>query len=386
MQTVRISEGETSLFVPVLPEGLPPSQAPVFYNPHMELNRDISIAAIAVFSRHLAEERDMELSDINYIDTMSASGIRGLRISNEVGISSVLNDWNKDACGLIKRNIELEGLEDLAKVSCRNANALLHEEYFHIVDLDPFGTPAPFLDSASSSAVFMLAITATDTAPLCGAHLRSGMRKYAAIPLNNEYHSEMGLRILLGKAAREVAKHEKGMQPLLSHATRHYVRTYLKLKKGATAANKSIDQLGFVIHCPDCGHRHVIPGLAVSLPDHCGLCGSSVQIAGPLWLGPLHDGDFCEEVLQELDKRPLGSRERAKKILTFCKEELEVPFFYDQHVICKKMGLSAPAMDVFIDKLSESGFKVSRTHFSGTSFKTDANIMQIKDVLHSFFI
>jgi tRNA (guanine26-N2/guanine27-N2)-dimethyltransferase len=209
------------------------------------------------------------------------------------------------------------------------------------------------------------------------------MRKYAAIPLNNEYHSEMGLRILLGKAARDLAGHEKGMQPLLSHATRHYVRTYLKLKKGATAANKSIDQLGFVIHCPDCGHRQVRYGLAVSLPDNCNLCGSSVQIAGPLWLGPLHNKEFCDEVLREMDRLPLGTRERAKKILTLCKEELDIPFFYDQHLICKKMVLSAPAMDVFITKLKESGFKVSRTHFSGTSFKTDASIVQIKDVLRS---
>ncbi len=93
---------------------------------------------------------------------------------------------------------------------------LLHEQKFHIVDIDPFGTPSPFLDAASASVWNMLSVTATDTAPLCGAHMKAGIRKYAAVPLNTEYHSEMGgLRVLLGACARELAKHEKGMLPLL---------------------------------------------------------------------------------------------------------------------------------------------------------------------------
>ena len=115
----------------------------------------------------------------------------------------------------------------------------------------PFGTPSPFLDAASSSVHSMLSVTATDTAPLCGAHLNSGIRKYAAVPLNTEYHSEMGLRILLGACARELAKHEKGMLPLLSHVTRHYVRTYLEIIPGAKQADRTLRSMGFSIHCPD---------------------------------------------------------------------------------------------------------------------------------------
>ena len=77
---------------------------------------------------------------------------------------------------------------------------------FNIVDLDPFGSPAPYLDAATRSVVHLLEVTATDTAPLCGAHFNSGMRKYAAVPLNNEFHSEMGVRILLGKARKGACK------------------------------------------------------------------------------------------------------------------------------------------------------------------------------------
>ncbi|MGM0771552.1 MAG: tRNA (guanine(10)-N(2))-dimethyltransferase, partial [Halobacteriota archaeon] len=46
MKSKKVTEGTTTVLVPVPPEGVsfPPSEAPVFYNPHMELNRDISVA------------------------------------------------------------------------------------------------------------------------------------------------------------------------------------------------------------------------------------------------------------------------------------------------------------------------------------------------------
>ena len=385
MDTTEITEGTTTVAVPVPPEGVnfPPSQTPVFYNPHMELNRDISVAATSAFAKRLAALRQISLPDITYVDTMAASGIRGLRIAREVGVSTTLNDWSQDAYDLIGRNIKRNDLSGSATASCKNANVLLHEEYFNIVDLDPFGTPAPYLDAAARSAVHLLEVTATDTAPLCGAHLNSGIRKYAAVPLNNEYHSEMGVRILLGKVARELAKHDKAMIPLLSHATRHYVRAYLQIKRGAKHADKTLKKMGFISHCPICGHREIIFGIAVPISDRCSLCENSTFIAGPLWLGQLHEIEFCEEVLKEIEKRSLNTAEKAKKIVTACSHELDIPTFYDQHLICKDLGLSASTMDEFIGKIENKGFEVSRTHFSGTSFKTNANISQIKRIFSS---
>ena len=383
MLSTKVTEGSTTVSVPVPPEGVsfPPSEAPVFYNPHMELNRDISVAATSACAKRILLKKDIELKDITYVDAMSASGIRGLRIANEVCITSILNDWSNDAYELILENIEITGVSDIAEATCKNANVLMHERRFNIVDLDPFGSPVPYLDAAARSAVHFLEVTATDTAPLCGAHFNSGMRKYAAVPLNNEFHSEMGVRILLGKIARELAKHDKGMVPLLSHATRHYVRTYLQVKKGAKQADKALKELGFLSHCEHCGHREVSHGMAISISDHCSSCGNEVYIAGPLWLGPLHEPQYCDEVLLEMESRPLGTKEQAKKLILACRDELDIPFFYDQHVICKMIGVSAPAMDLFITALKETGANVSRTHFTGTSFKTDAEIDTIKDVL-----
>ncbi|WP_440953798.1 tRNA (guanine(10)-N(2))-dimethyltransferase [Methanococcoides sp. FTZ1] len=385
MKSTKVTEGTTTVLVPVPPEGVsfPPSEAPVFYNTHMELNRDISVAATLAYARRLSSQKDIAISDISYVDTMSASGIRGLRIANEVGVSVTLNDWSDEAFELILENIQLTGLSETTEATCKNANVLMHERRFNIVDLDPFGSPAPYLDAATRSVVHLLEVTATDTAPLCGAHLNSGMRKYAAVPLNNEFHSEMGVRILLGKVARELAKHDKGMMPLLSHATRHYVRSYLQVKKGAKQADSTLRELGFLTHCEKCGQRRFFNGLAAVIDDKCPSCESSMQVAGPLWLGKLHEGKFCDEVLSEMGSLELGKKDQAEKIIVACRDELDTPFFYDQHVMCKMIGVSAPPMDTFIEALRGTGASVSRTHFSGTSFKTDAVLETINDVLRS---
>lgn len=389
MNTKTIIEGTTKVLVPIPPDDVsfPPSAAPVFYNPEMELNRDINVAATAAFVNRLIlklqSQRDIQPIDVTYVDALSASGIRGIRVANEVGISAVLNDWNEDSYNLIVKNIELNDLSETTTAAHKDANVLLHEKRFNIVDLDPFGTPAPFLDAAARSAVHLLEVTATDTAPLCGAHLNSGIRKYAAVPLNNEYHSEMGVRILLGKIARELAKHEKSMTPLLSHATRHYIRTYVQVQKGAKRTDETLKEMGFISNCPNCGSRKPVFGLAVHIEKECPICGTTTEIAGPLWFGQLHEVKFCDDVLFELEKRPLKTKAKAMKIITLCRNELNIPMFYDQHVICKRLGISASTIDSLISTLCENGYEASRTHFDGISFKTNAGITDIERIMLS---
>lgn len=383
MKCKTIVEGTTKVLVPVPPQdaNFPPSAAAVFYNPEMELNRDINVAATAAFVERLVPGKKIPGEEVHYLDAFSASGIRGLRIAGEVGIQAALNDWSLDAVELIRENIRINGLEEKTQVTRKSANVLLHEKKFHIVDIDPFGTPAPFLDAASASVQHLLSVTATDTAPLCGAHLNSGIRKYAAVPLNTEYHSEMGLRVLLGACARELAKHEKGMLPLLSHVTRHYVRTYLGIVPGAKQADKTLRSMGFSVHCQNCGFRAPVYGLAVHIGQECPVCGSHTQVAGPLWLGPFRDPDFCNETISKLEEHPLNTKEKAKKLITLCRDELDIPMFYDQHVLCKALGVSATGIEALLEGIRANGFEASRTHFSGTSFRTDAPIDRIKDII-----
>ena len=382
-----IKEGTTEVYVPAGEnEDIPLASASVFYNSEMELNRDINVAVTSVYVKKLAARKNFEKSQITYADAFSASGIRGLRVAKEVGISVVLNDWKEEAASLIQKNISHNHLEETVSSSCQNANSLLYKQKFAVVDIDPFGTPSPFLDAAVSSATFMLGVTATDTAPLCGAHLKSGMRKYSAVPLNNEFHSEMGLRILIGSIVREAAKYEKGINVLFSHATRHYVRVYAEILHGAKNADKTLSEVGFAAWCPVCGNVETKNGLAVFMNEVCPHCSetetvSKRKISGPLWLGVLKDISFCDEVLSELNSLILNKKTEATKLLTVCRNEADLPFFYDQHMLCESLKISAPPIEPFLEKLRGAGYIATRTHFSGTSFKTDAPLSLIFKVL-----
>ena len=382
MKTQIISEGNISINVPLSDDtsNFLPSSAAVFYNPQTELNRDITTAVVSAFISY----KELDPCSLLYADIMSATGIRGIRIATEVGLKCHMNDWSLAAYQLMQDNLRVNNLQAQCSVSHQNANTLMHQESFDIVDLDPFGSPAPYLDSSARCVRKLLCITATDTAPLCGAHLASGIRKYSAYPLNTEYHKEMGARILLGAAVRALALHDKGVKVLLTHATRHYVRSYLEIIQGASVADKTIEKMGYISHCFNCGFRQWHFGLVPGLEQECPNCHGPLNFAGPLWLGSIQDPGFCQVVLDQLDDRRPGKWKQAVKIVAFCQEEIDIPTYYDQHWLCKKQKISPGPIDELVSVLKKEGFASSRTHFSGTGFKTNASIVEIKKVLHRF--
>ncbi|AFD00661.1 N(2),N(2)-dimethylguanosine tRNA methyltransferase [Methanocella conradii HZ254] len=339
----------------------------VFYNPRMEMNRDITVACLEALP---------EVS--TYVDAMGASGIRGIRVKKEVSrdVEVTINDWDATACELIKRNALSNGVK--VSVSNCGANTLLSSTQFDFVDIDPFGTPAPYINSTCWASKRAMGITATDTAPLCGAHLKSGIRTYAAYPLKTEYYAEMGLRVLLGKVAREEAKYDRALKPLLCHATEHYIRLYLGVEHGRAAADRMMKEMGFIVHCFKCKNRFEAKGLAPLALDTCPVCGAKVGIGGPVWLGATKDKAFVEKVIGVLEKGRFNKKGPAIKMLSIIKDELDMPTFYDQHAICRDLKATPSDISTLIRALNDLGYSASRTHYLGVGFKTDAPINIIK--------
>lgn len=342
----------------------------VFYNPRMEMNRDITVAVIE------------SLPEVTtYVDAMAASGIRGIRIKKEVSrdLDVTINDWDAPAHELIKENVALNGVS--ANVTNRGANTLLSSTQYDFVDIDPFGTPSPYIDAVCRASKRAMGVTATDTAPLCGAHLKAGIRTYGAYPVKTDYYSEMGLRILMGKVVREQAKYDRAVRPLLCHATQHYIRLYLSVEHGVAYADKMMQQMGFLAHCFACKDRFALHGLAVQAPEKCPVCGSKMKLAGPLWLGPTKDDTFVEKVIGVLERGQFNKKEHATRMLRLIRNEAEVPFFYDHHVLCRELKATPSHIEVLLDALEAEGYKASRTHFSGVGFKTDAPLNAIKGLI-----
>jgi len=371
---MQITEGGVTVTVPEARDGAGEGSGEgVFFNPTMELNRDLTVAVLRAFG-----EREPRTG--TYLDAMAASGVRGVRAAAE-GFDATCADVDADAVALAAENFEANGLADRGRAVQHDANALMHEEYFDVIDVDPFGTPMPFADAAFAGARDLVCVTATDTAPLCGAHFESGVRKYDTVPRNTDYHPEMGLRVLVSALVRTAARRDVAAVPILSHVTRHYARTYLELDHRATRADAALENLGYVYHCEDCLERDAERGRLADPPDsgECPHCGSDRYLtAGPLWLGSVTDSEFARAVGEEVTD-DMGEAKRARRLLDTLAGELDTPTHYDQHRLCKFWGVPANAMDEFVADLRAAGYDASPAHYSGTAFKTEASVAETRE-------
>ncbi len=365
MEFVEVNEGIAKILVPRAERIY---DAPVFYNPVMALNRDVSVLVARV------------LKPKKVLDALSATGVRGIRYALETPAGDIwLNDISGEAFNLILRNLRLnfgnaerevgngravlEG-EKRIVINLGDANRLMAEKfrYFDLVDLDPFGSPVEFLDTALRSVKRrgVLAATATDTGVLCGAYRNACLRKYLAEPIRGELCHEAGLRILIGTVVRYAAKYDLGVDVLLAYYRDHYFRVFLRLKSGARKADRSLSRLGYLWQEGN-GRFHY---KRTFLPERTGA-------AGPMWLGPLKDGNFFESLWNEL-KAFQPAHRKTRPFLELLAKELDVPFFYDTHGLARRNGLEVKKVSTIIERLNGRGYSASRTHFSPTAIKTDA--------------
>lgn len=309
----------------------------VFYNPVMKANRDISIAILNAWDK----------DHLQIADPFAASGIRSIRFLKELPTEKiktiVMNDYSEKAIEYIKENLSLnfpqKSLMNAVNVEifCTEASLfLLKSNGFNYIDIDPFGTPVPFLDAACKrlSRDGILAVTATDTSALAGVFPDACRRKYGAIPLHGPIMHEVGLRILIKKCQEIGAQYEKALTPIFSYAKDHYYRIFFQAEKGRTKADRILRQHGMM------------------------------DGAGPLWLGRLWDEEF-------LKKMKTGQQE-TKKFLDIIKKEAMIPAigFYDIHAICKKNHLEIPKYEPLLAAIEKKGYAVARTHFSLNGIRT----------------
>lgn len=359
------------------------SRAPVFYNPRMKLNRDVAVLALQVYQRRLGRR-------LVVCEPMCGTGVRGIRLAREVeGVERiVMGDLNPLAARLASYNVEFNALSDRVVVRNLDVNLLLalHSgpgRRFDYIDLDPFGSPVYYLDSAVRAlrSGGLLAVTATDMAPLCGVHPRACLRKYGGSPLHSEYCHEVALRLLIGALASIAARHEKAVEIAFSHSTDHYVRAYAVLEHGSQGASRSLEEMGYILHCPRCLNRRTAHRIRDIGDGVCDECGGPMAVAGPLWLGPLSEASFCEEMIEEAERRGLR-RGRLMRLLRLIRSEAGYPpTFFDVDKVAELLGLPSLPTDGLIRVLRREGYRASRTHFHPRGVKTDAPVGAVKEAL-----
>jgi len=393
-----VREGSTEVFVPdpfvyvTKKSEYLPTSLPVFYNPLMEINRDLSILAIRTYLDYLIKDSDR---DIIYVEALAGTGIRGFRVINEVGKDNlyiILNDINPKATDLISYNIEtLNFPKDKIMVLQYEANYLLldlrkRKIVPDVIEIDPYGSPAPFLLNTMISVrgkSGLVLVTATDTAPLVGKFPSAALRKYGCRLIKNPFSREIAVRALFYMLGREASIVSKRIIPLFGIFMHHFVKIAALISRGKKEADKFWRKIGWISFCPVCHDFsislsvHRIPGL------RCERDQREKEPLGPLWLGTIFNEEFCNNMLDVLGKLDI-ERKNAEKIKRILEWELalsEQILFYDTHEIAKRLKISPPAVNYVLEKLKSKGFMASRTHFNPRAVRTNAMYENIVELL-----
>ncbi|GIU69972.1 MAG: tRNA (guanine(26)-N(2)/guanine(27)-N(2))-dimethyltransferase [Candidatus Woesearchaeota archaeon] len=363
-----IQEGMSKFYASRDKNGKISKELDVFYNPVMKFNRDVSITLLNVINQ----------SNMQMCDLMAGSGVRSLRFIKELkkGVIGklVVNDYDEGFIRLFKKNLELNDIDETKSnvyVYSMDANKLLLESTgFDYIDIDPFGSPNDFLENSivRLSREGILAVTATDTAPLAGTFPDACIRKYWAKPLRNHLMHEIGLRILIRKIQLIGAQHDKALIPMYSYYKDHYFRVFFKCVKGKKECDNILRQHEYLLYCNTC------QSFLTSEINQCMCCNQQMEYAGPLWTGQLYDSDIAFKIFK---------MEKSNSLLKIIADESLIKSigFYDIHELAKKHKFLIPNYEKLLLELNKLGKSV-RTHFSNNGIKSELSVKEILSVLN----
>jgi tRNA (guanine26-N2/guanine27-N2)-dimethyltransferase len=318
----------------------------VFYNGAMSLDRDLHVAVVAAWATTRGRRGSAW-------EMLAATGVRGLRVLVESGGLDRLE--STDAGGPAAHVLATNA----ARYADRGATARQLDARrpvpggpFDHVDLDPFGSPLPFLAAALDALGTdgLLSVTATDMIVLAGVDAAATRRRYDAAPVQGRLGPEGGLRILLRTVSDRAAVRGRAIRPLVSYVHDHYVRAYVSV--GAPAGTPPVGTID--------------PGRWEGPPFR------SSGVVGPLWLGPLFDSPFLDRL-----QVPTAAANGAPllRLLERFRDEsaADVPFYYEPNAVAHELGLAAPpSTGRFVASLRQAGFPTGRTHARDGAFRTRA--------------
>ena len=390
-----VKEGMADIIIPRLEEytdkhgHMDPARAPVFYNPLMEANRDLTMMCAIAYKKLYSRK------ELTVCEPLCATGVRGIRYALEVEDvhKVIMGDINDLAVKIARLNVFINGLAKKIEVYKDEANRLLlkyamKDLRFDVIDIDPFGSPIYFVQNAIRALKRggLMAVTATDLAPLMGVYPMTCKRRYFAYSIRSPFSREIGLRILVASIIREGALLEVALIPILAYYMDHYFRCYFVMSRNTSQVDNLLDYMGYIFYCPNCGMRWEKRGIISVEETRCPTCNGGLLIAGPLWLGRIVEKEFLKVVIEETDLRrdKIGSYRRIKKLLDKVRDEVEVPPYYyrvDEDFILN-VTKSEVSPRYIVEILRNNGHRASLTHFDPKGFKTGAKPKDIISLLY----
>jgi tRNA (guanine26-N2/guanine27-N2)-dimethyltransferase len=387
MKLLEVKEGSFSFYVPH-PQNrsnIPRRSDVVFFNPEQEINRDFSVLALRAYAKL------MDKTDLSICEPLCGTGIRSCRYSLESPVSSIFcNDLNARAIELTQRNISrlpnpYSKLIHVYRMECNDfLRKCLHEgRYFDVVDIDPYGSPVPYLQNAIHASVLkgLLAFTATDLATLVGVYPQALYARYGTSHFDTRLGNvhELAMRLFIAGVQQIGLRLNQSIVPILAFYHRHFIRVFFLRKRGVTQALKN---LGFIHGCKQCTNRY-----STYVGDkirRCISCGSSKTMSvGPIFLGMMQQKAYLETMQKDSHIKNLGTQKHLTKLLSLmlAEQTVNVPWSFEIERLAKKYQTRVPSTNLLIEKLREHGYSSTQTQFSGTTIKTEAPETEIREIL-----
>lgn len=327
--------------------------------------------------------------NIEILDALAASGLRSIRYLNEIPLVSrvVINDILPEATDLAKENCNKNNIsnikyfpdinsynkfseenlpykkrmeEEAAAAAAgttyveddkepekeihlvnSNASLLMYNNYnkYDIIDLDPYGSVMPFLDSAVQAIKSggLLCVTCTDMTVLGGNYPEVALTKYNSISIKGDYVHEMSLRMLLHSISIAANKYKRYIVPLVSISVDFYVRVFVRVYESAQGVKENALNYGMIYQSTNSPTFYLQPlayknkknnfyAATLSVPSVCEESESPLRIGGPYYFGKIHDQTFVDNLLKVIEgydelKKDLIKNE--KSILESKHEELK---------------------------------------------------------------
>jgi tRNA (guanine26-N2/guanine27-N2)-dimethyltransferase len=184
----------------------------------------------------------------------------------DVKIKKILsNDWDPEAAELIKSNFEFNDIEaERTEVTAMDALDLMYErrknrDLYDVIDLDPYGTAAPFLDSALQSIENggLLWVTFTDTAVLWSSKAHAWYWRYDSVNTHKRNWHEFALRMVLHTIASVANRYYKQIIPQLSLTADFYIRCFIKVVNKPILWHDSLVNTSHVFQWTGCQAYHL---------------------------------------------------------------------------------------------------------------------------------
>ncbi|AET39359.1 tRNA (guanine26-N2)-dimethyltransferase Ecym_4296 [Eremothecium cymbalariae DBVPG len=427
-----------------------PEKETVFYNPVQQFNRDLSITCIKAWDNLYGTTNDGNSTKASYtnnkrsfdgiesgstkkrritdgagndgaiksnsppglpymriLEALSATGLRAIRYAHEIPNAKqiVANDLLADAVESIKRNVQFNDVSNIVTPNKDDANVLMYRTKseggkFHVIDLDPYGTATPFIDSSMQCIEDggLMLVTCTDLSVLAGnGYPEKCFALYGGVNMaGHDATHESAIRLVLNLLGSSAAKYKKSIEPLLSLSIDFYIRVFIRVRTSPTEVKNLQNNTMTGYMCSGCGSYHtqrlgkqservskkgkafIKYSLAQGPPvdRNCKYCRAVHHVVGPMYAGTLHNQQFLDEVLrinrEEHNDEVYGTRKRIEGMLTLAKNELNVPFYFSPNSLSSILKFQVPPLKTIVAGLGSLGYTSSLTHAKASSLKTDA--------------